>query len=650
MFETSSDYKHNPVSMRRQPFTHGGMRLVYCFKDSTIPLFVEQSLHESMRDSDADAKMVAKVSKYSDAWHNSSDIVSAYAKSSAVARFYAHVFNLFVMDTLRWEGRQIARIIFLECYVYKTEGEATAPAPFFVGERFLPGVFRKYNSNHGFVDLDVPDSEVAQAFSHFTFQASQGEHMVLDLQGVHLDNQQRRRPHLILTDPQVVSVERSFGPGDLGNEGMRAFFASHRCGTTCKMLGLNRHAWKKGNTKGRKETSSSSTSAGMTMVPVTWSTATASDNSGYSGSISDLRLAEPPPSPDIKALAFTSAETSTVAGKLTAAPNKQPQGSSFRAWPEPAVEAGFMNRYAPSFGAKTEGPLSALMARSGDEGGRPDYDMLLQRRVSTESIHALPSPNLQKDPAALSVSDTAQEQDGRQKSEKCSVDTSGSVETTSLCSPPSPNDSQASTASSRLATSSQKTVAESQHNPTPQEVKKSVVYGPGGKKIILSASCRGHVIAAIAKEFSIPEDEQHLLQESSSQPNVDFYRVEHKMDPRKLRFTQNSINPAFRDGRPIYDLLNDLNSHNIDPLRELEPLDVVWHDGFWRSLSNRRLWALKHCTMAFSDQPLFVRVRVRQPDAEFRTKGTSTNDGVAVLIMQRSRSPSPCAAKVAAAV
>lgn len=253
MFETSSDYKHNPVSMRLQPFTHGGMRLVYCFKDSTIPLFVEQSLHESMRDSDADAKMVAKVSKYSDGWHNSSDIVSAYAKSSAVARFYAHVFNLFVMDTLRWEGRQIARIIFLECYVYKTEGEATAPAPFFVGERFLPGVFRKYNSNHGFVDLEVPDSEVAQAFSHFTFQASQGEHMVLDLQGVHLDNQQRRRPHLILTDPQVVSVERSFGPGDLGNEGMRAFFASHRCGTTCKMLGLNRHAWKKGNAKGRKD-------------------------------------------------------------------------------------------------------------------------------------------------------------------------------------------------------------------------------------------------------------------------------------------------------------------------------------------------------------------------------------------------------------
>lgn len=183
-----------------------------------------------------------------------------------------------------------------------------------------------------------------------------------------------------------------------------------------------------------------------------------------------------------------------------------------------------------------------------------------------------------------------------------------------------------------------------------QELKKSVVYGPGGKKITLSASCRGHVVAAIAKEFSIPEDEQHLLQESSSQPNVDFYRVEHKMDPRKLRFTQNSINPAFRDGRPIYELLNDLNLQNLDPLRELEPLDVVWHNGLWRSLSNRRLWALKHCTTAFSSQPLFVRVRVRQPDAEFRAKLTSANDGASVLITQRPRSPSPCAAKVSAAI
>ena len=114
-----------------------------------------------------------------------------------------------------------------------------------VGERYLPGLFRKYNSNHGYVDLEAPDSDIAQAFSHFTFEASGGKHMVLDLQGVHLGKGQRSRPHLFLTDPQVVSLERSFGPGDLGEKGMRAFFRTHKCGKTCRQMKLDEHAWKR---------------------------------------------------------------------------------------------------------------------------------------------------------------------------------------------------------------------------------------------------------------------------------------------------------------------------------------------------------------------------------------------------------------------
>ena len=43
-----------------------------------------------------------------------------------------------------------------------------------VGERYLPGDFVKYNSNNGYVNLQAPDSEFAQAFSHFTFEASEG--------------------------------------------------------------------------------------------------------------------------------------------------------------------------------------------------------------------------------------------------------------------------------------------------------------------------------------------------------------------------------------------------------------------------------------------------------------------------------------------
>eukprot|EP00438_Fugacium_kawagutii_P027900 Skav231446 [mRNA] locus=scaffold1847:361475:366896:- [translate_table: standard] len=450
-------------------------------------------------------------------------------------------------------------IIFLECYLYKAE-EDSAPAPFMVGERFLPGVFRKYNGNNGYVNPDVPDFEVAQAFSHFTFQASRGKLMVLDLQGVHLDKAQRRKPHLILTDPQVVSVEKTYGPEPQRDE--------H---PGCQP---------------------------------------AAPASGH---------------------------------------NKQPSEGNQMPLPELAMEARLMkpSPYPPNFGTKT-GPLSALMARTAVETGRPDYDTLLQRRptVTTPAVAEVPltGENLQKKPGEGLVQSQAQ------KDSKFSIDTSGSLETASQGSLPSPQDSTGASAASsvRDAASGGETAAKAQSIPAQGDLKKSVVYGPGGKKLTLNVSCRGHVVAAIAAELSIPEEEQHLFQESSSQPNVDFYRVEHKMDPRKLRFTQSSISPSFRDGRPITDLLNDLNLQKVDSLRELEPLDVVWHEGFWRSLSNRRLWALKHCTLAFSEQPFFVRVRVRQPDGEFRTKNNSTNDGFSVLIGPRPRSPSPTAAKSAA--
>ncbi|CAK8991584.1 Alpha-protein kinase vwkA (von Willebrand factor A alpha-kinase) (vWF kinase) [Durusdinium trenchii] len=556
--EQSRLYQHNPVSLRRQPFTQGGMRLVYCFRDSTIPLFAEQRRDQfAMQEAGTDARMVAKISKYTDGWHNSFEVVSGYAKSSAVARFYSRVFRLAVMDRFGWKGRSMARIIFVECYIYTVEEGHDALPPFMVGERYLPGVFRKYNGNHGYVDPDLPDSEIAQAFSHFTFEASRGKHMVLDLQGVHLDKGQRRNPHLILTDPQDSASPMP----------------------------------------------AASTTA---LTPATPTTAAAT--SGNSGSISDLRVADPDadllaPLPTIP-LVKSSPERTEMSGI---------QETSM--WP------GFTTRYPPTFGvpsgAKMDGPLSALMARSA-ESGRPDYDALLRRPsanqpVNGENLEAnqpamvrrVPSPNQPCFEGSQSQQSTRSEfrpETACKLSQKSlEVDTCESLED-SQSTVPTPLSEASSGASLRLGD-------ETAIVDPPKGGKKSIVYGPNGKKFTLSASCRAHVIAAIDSEFSIPEEEQQLFQEITSLPNVDVYRVERKMDPRKLKFTQASVSPTFRDGRPIFDLLNDLNVQKVDPLRELEPLDVVWQNGHWRSLSNRRLWALKHCTIAMTGQPLFVRVR-----------------------------------------
>lgn len=145
---------------------------------------------------------------------------------------------------------------------------------------------------------------------------------------------------------------------------------------------------------------------------------------------------------------------------------------------EPAVEAKFMNRYPPSFGAKPDGPLSALMALSGGETGKPDYDMLLQRRpnigsqVAAATAAPLADQTLQRSPAegpGAVAEGAVQDQKARQtKIEKCAVDTSEYTETTSQGGPLSPNDSQASTTSSRLAPSSEGTALESQRSSDPQ--------------------------------------------------------------------------------------------------------------------------------------------------------------------------------------
>ena len=354
-----------------------------------------------------------------------------------------------------------------------------------------------------------------------------------------------------------------------------------------------------------------------------------------SGSILDLR---PESSTSIGRKEFLEEdlEGEDTMGELAGrfASNQRPNEGDLRGLPEPAKEAWFTNRYPPSFGAKASGPLSDMMAMTVAVSGKPDYDILFRiprTNAPGRTLENQTVPNKNDDNATqLTFAD--------QVVHTC--DTS-EVKAPSVGIQSPPRWCHTSTANVPFSAGP---AAE-----MPAYPKKTVVYGPGGRKITLQASCRSQVAAAISAQLLIPEEEQHLLQESSSQPNVDFFRVEHKMDPRKVRYTQETISPNFRDGRPIYDLLNDLNTEEIDPLRELESLDVVWHNGFWRSLSNRRLWALKHCKSAFTGESLFVRVRIRQPDAEFRSKCTSTNDGVEVVIKPRARSPSPSAAKMAGA-
>lgn len=100
-------------------------------------------------------------------------------------------------------------------------------APLFHLEPFIEGTYEKYNSNSGF--LSRMARLTPQTFSHYSFEVSNQQLVVCDIQGV----------GDLYTDPQIhTAAGTDYGDGNLGIKGMALFFHTHHCNELCRAMAL----------------------------------------------------------------------------------------------------------------------------------------------------------------------------------------------------------------------------------------------------------------------------------------------------------------------------------------------------------------------------------------------------------------------------
>ena len=193
------------------PFNEGALRYAYYLYDNEVNM-----------------KYVAKLDKEIS---STRDNLKGYSKELESITICHHISNEFDERIVNIIPKNQTNILlkYIHCYLYEITSPSSSHKYYYV-EDYLPGNYIKYNNNAGWVANDIAEQTlVAQAFSHFSYQYTQGYLMIVDLQGV----------GGFLTDPQIHCLdEDKFGIGNLGYTGFIKFFLTHNCNKYCKALGL----------------------------------------------------------------------------------------------------------------------------------------------------------------------------------------------------------------------------------------------------------------------------------------------------------------------------------------------------------------------------------------------------------------------------
>mmetsp|Transcript_26969 Transcript_26969/g.69935 ORF Transcript_26969/g.69935 Transcript_26969/m.69935 type:complete len:637 (-) Transcript_26969:333-2243(-) len=193
------------VKLDDKPFGAGAMRECFAMK--------KLSQHTTLRDWKRAQNLVAK--RYMR--QQDEKVYREDVKLQMDAKMLGDEFNLL---------NPPKKVDFITASLYQV---VTGPLQgFFCVESLIEGEYIKHNSNSGFVE-DEGWRNTPQAFSHWTYQATQGTKLVVDIQGV----------SDLYTDPQIHSLDgHGYGTGNLGARGMALFFRGHECNAICQHLRL----------------------------------------------------------------------------------------------------------------------------------------------------------------------------------------------------------------------------------------------------------------------------------------------------------------------------------------------------------------------------------------------------------------------------
>ena len=195
----------------QKPFSEGALRYAYYLYDNEVSM-----------------KFVGKLDKKITNIRNNLEGYSRELESITICHHISNEFDERIVNIIPKDKTDIL-LKYIHCYIYEITSPSSSNRYYYV-EDYLPGNYIKYNNNTGWVAKDVAEQTlVAQAFSHFSYQYTQGYLMIVDLQGV----------GGFLTDPQIHCLdEDKFGIGNLGYTGFIKFFLTHNCNKYCKALGL----------------------------------------------------------------------------------------------------------------------------------------------------------------------------------------------------------------------------------------------------------------------------------------------------------------------------------------------------------------------------------------------------------------------------